>query len=451
MKNQKLRDHMLRPAGSARRQQSWLLRHMLRPAGSACRQQSWLLLAAALVLSCAGKQARPSAVRELPQTDVARCYQAASSVGNPNLQGTFEVDQYVDEKGDVPAAWLHHDAGVNGGAFFQCILEMAVASKYPSQNVDYVLPSTVTCVGVGVAEGKERTSGCTKSIGPPEKRPPQDEKLARQTLKFADWAGPTDRGWAYYYVGDYPQATTQFEAATKADAKDERASRGLAQALADSNGDLNRAREAAKKAIELKPESEATHEAMIHVCLAAKDDKCAFDEFDLAKVKPDLDARRRELASIQDKVKEAAERLQSGAEQEEARQKSSQQAAAARADPTGCSKLESGSDAQLLCLIKRCFEKGAREYARELKPLTGQDYSAGEWKVTNHSGTHAQVTVPIRAGGAAKPKGKKGASAEEGAQPHDATWAVTVGENINMQATNQDAAIIARTHDSCKK
>jgi tetratricopeptide (TPR) repeat protein len=410
-------------------------------------------VAAALALACAGlKETRPTAVRELPQTDVSRCYQAASGVGIPNLQGSFEIDQYVDDKGDVPAAWLHHDVGVNGGTFFQCILGMAVASKYPSQNVDYVLPSTVTCVGVGVSEGKERTSGCTKALGAPEKRPPQDEKLARQTLRFADWAGPTDRGWASYYVGDYPKAIEQLDAATKADPKDERAWRGLAQALADSNGDLNRSKEAAKKAIELKPESEATHEAMIHVCLAAKEDKCAFEEFDLAKSKPDLDARRRELASIQDKVKEAAERLQSGAVQEEAQQKSAHEAAAAKADPTGCSKLENNSDAQLLCLIKRCFDKGAREYAKELKPLTGQDYSAGEWKVNSRSGTHAKVTVPIRAGAAAKTtRGKKGEPADEGAQAHDATWNVTVGENINMQAANSDAAQIAQNHDSCKK
>jgi hypothetical protein len=438
MKNQKLLVH--------------LLVSMLRPAGSARRQL--LPAAASLALAgCAGlKETRPTAVRDLPQTDVTRCYQAASAVGIPNLQGNFEIDQYVDDKGDVPAAWLHHDVGVNGSTFFQCILGMAVASKYPALNVDYVLPSTITCVGVGVSEGKERSSGCTKTAGAPDKRPPQDEKLARQTLKFADWAGPTDRGWGYYYVGDYPQAISQFEAATKADPKDERAWRGLAQALADSGGDVNRAKEAAKKAIELKPESEATHEAMIHACLAAKDDKCAFDEFEVAKSKPDLDARRRELASIQDKVKEAAERLQSGAEQEEAKQKTAQEAAAAKADPSGCSKLESGSDAQLLCLIKRCFEKGAREYAKELKPLTGQDYSAGEWKVGKHSGSRAQVTVPIRAGGAAKnPKGKKGAPAEEGAQPHDAIWDVTVGENIHMQAVNQDAANIAKTHDSCKK
>jgi hypothetical protein len=317
--------------------------------------------------------------------------------------------------------------------------------------VDYVLPSTVTCVGVGVSEGMERSSGCTKTEGAPEKRPAQDDKLARGTLKFADWAGPADKGWAYYYIGDVQQAVTQFEAATKADAKDERAQRGLAQALADSGGDLNRAKEAAKKAIELKPESEATHEAMIHVCLAAKDDKCAFDEFDLAKTKPDLNARTRELASIQDKVKEAAERLQAGEEQEDVKKKQAQETAAAKADPTGCSKLENGSDAQLLCLIKRCFEKGAREYAKELKPLTGQDYSAGEWKVVSKSGTHAQVTVPIRVAGSGRTRGKKGAAAEEGVATHDATWSVKVGETIDMQATSQAAANIAKKYDSCKK
>jgi len=414
------------------------------------------LAAVALAFGCAGiKQGRPTSLRELPQTDVAQCYKASVSVGVPNLQGSFEVDQYVDDKGDAAAAWIHSDNGVNSPTMFRCLTELAAASKYPPQNVDYLFPSSVTCVGVGVSEGKERTSGCTKSSGVEEKRPPLDAKLARDTLKFADWATATDRGWAYYFLGDYAQALPQFEAATKADPKDERALRGLAQTLADSKGDLNRAKEAAQKSIELKPESEATHEAMIHVCLAMKDDKCAFDEFNLAKAKPDLNARRREIGSVQDRVKEAADRLQSGeaAAEEKARTAQAEAAAvAAKADPTGCRKLESGSDAQLLCLIKRCFEKGAREYAKELKPLTGQDYAAGDWKVMSHSGTKAKVTVPIRVAAAQKAgKGKKAAAEDEGPQAHDATWDVTVGENITMQAANFDAANIAKSHDSCKK
>jgi len=414
------------------------------------------LAAVALAFACAGiKQGRPTSLRELPPTDVTQCYKASVSVGNPNLQGAFEVDQYVDDKGDAAAAWIHSDNGVNSGTMFRCLTEVAAASKYPSLNVDYVLPSTITCVGVGVSEGKERTSGCTKSTGAPEKRPTRDAKLAHDTLKFADWATPTDRGWAYYYLGDYAEALPQFEAATKADPKDERALRGLAQTLAGSKGDLNRAKEAAQKSIELKPESEATHEAMIHVCLAMKDDKCAFDEFNLAKAKPDLDARRREIGAVQNQVKEAADRLQSGAEAEEEKARAAQAATAAglaKADPTGCRKLESGSDAQLLCLIKRCFDKGAHDYAKELKPLTGQDYAAGDWKVTSHSGTKAKVTVPIRVAVATKPsKGKKGAAEDEGPQAHDATWDVTVGENITMQAANFDAANIAKNHDSCKK
>ncbi|MFL5423705.1 MAG: tetratricopeptide repeat protein [Myxococcales bacterium] len=414
------------------------------------------LAAVALAFACAGiKQGRPTGIRDLPSEDVKQCYRASVSVGVPNLQGSFEIDQYVDDKGDAAAAWIHSDNGVNSATMFRCLTDLAVASKVPTQGVDYVLPSTITCVGVGVSEGKERTSGCTRSAGAAEKRPPRDDKLARDTLKFADWATPTDRGWAHYYLGDYAQALPQFEAATKADPKDERALRGLAQTLADSKGDLNRAKEAAQKSIELKPESEATHEAMIHVCLAMKDDKCAFDEFNLAKVKPDLDLRRREIGSVQDRVKEAADRLQSGVEAEEQKERTAQTeaaAAAAKADPTGCRKLESGSDAQLLCLIKRCFEKGAREYAKELKPLTGQDYAAGDWKVTGHTGTKAKVTVPIRVAAAQKTgKGKKAAAEDEGPQAHDATWDVSVGENITMQAANFDAANIAKSHDSCKK
>jgi hypothetical protein len=222
--------------------------------------------------------------------------------------------------------------------------------------------------------------------------------------------------------------------------------RGLAVALADSKTDLNRAKEAAQKAIQLAPETEATHEAMIHVCLAQKDDRCAFEEFEAARSKPDVEARGFELAQVQDQVKAAAERLQS----DQSQKMQATESAAEKTDPSGCRKMEPNSDAQLLCLIRRCFDRGARDYAKELKPLTGQDYAAGEWKVQNRSGDTAEVSVPIRAG-AAKGKKRSAAAGDSGPQPHDATWKVTVGETISMLPKNIDAANIAKTHDACKK
>jgi hypothetical protein len=206
--------------------------------------------------------------------------------------------------------------------------------------------------------------------------------------------------------------------------------------------------------VQLKPDSAATQDALIHVCLAQKDDKCAFDAFEAARKAPDQQARSFELALVQDRVKAAADRLNAQASEEDEKRRQQAEAAMEKSDPTGCRKLEAGSDGQLLCLIKRCFERGAREYAKnELKPLTGQDYAAGEWKVLSHKGDIAEVTVPIRTASAARKAGKKGRAgpADEGPSAHDATWKVTVGENISMVPQTLDAANIAKRYDACKK
>jgi hypothetical protein len=180
-----------------------------------------------------------------------------------------------------------------------------------------------------------------------------------------------------------------------------------------------------------------------------KDDRCAFEEFEAARSKPDVEARGFELAQIQDQVKSSAERLQT----QQTEQVAATEAKAEKTDPSGCRKLEPNSDAQLLCLIRRCFDRGAKDYANELKPLTGQDYAAGDWKILSRKGDSAEVSVPIRAGAPPSAKGKKRtvASTDSGPQPHDATWNVTVGETISMLPKNLDAANIAKKHDACKK
>jgi Tfp pilus assembly protein PilF len=395
------------------------------------------LAAAAAVAACAGAQAKPGGLREMPMTDVNRCLQSAKQF-NANLQGSFDMYQVVAADGSVPATFVHNAQGIDVPQFFGCLTDLSVASRYKGENLDYLRPNPFKC--------EAGSNSCARVPVSQEIGAPLDEKLAQSTIHFADWASPTDRGWGHYYVHNYGEAVKQFDTALKANGNDVRALRGMAVALADSNGDLNRAKEAAQKAIQLAPDTEATHEAMIHVCLAQKDDKCAYAEFEAARSKPDVETRSFELAMIQDRVKAAAERLQSQQEQ----QTQQADAAAEQSDPTGCRKLEPNSDAQVLCLIRRCFERGAREYAKQLKPLTGQDYAAGEWKVVSRSGENAQVTVPIRAG--AKAKGKaKAVSADAGPQPHDATWKVSIGETITMLPQNIDAANIAKSHDACKK
>ena len=337
-----------------------------------------LLAALVATTACAGAGSRPTNMRELPVTDIERCYQTARGLGNQNLKGSLDLWQYLDEQGDVPAAFVHDAKGLDFAPFMSCLTDLATGSKYESQKVDYLRPNPITC-DIGGEGGRAR---CQKQVIQEATRAPFDERIAQSTLAFAGWATATDKGWGYTYVHKYPDALAAFEGALKAKADDVRALRGLAVALADSGGDLARAREAAQKAVQLKPDSAATQEALIHVCLAQKDDKCAFDAFEAARKAPDQQPRSFELALIQDRVKAAADRLNAQTTEEDEKRRQQAEAAMQKSDPTGCRKLETGSDAQLLCLIKRCFDRGAHEYAKnELKPLTGQDYSPGEWKV----------------------------------------------------------------------
>jgi len=409
-----------------------------------------LLAALVATIACAGAGARPTSMREFPITDIERCYQTARGLGNQNLKGELDLWQVVDEQGDVPATFVHDAKGLDFAPFMSCLTDLATGSKYESQKVDYLRPNPITC-DVGGEGGRAR---CQKQVIQEATRAPFDEKTAQATLTFAGWATATDKGWGSTYARKYADAIAAFEGALKAKPDDVRALRGLAVALADSGGDLKRAREAAQKAVQLKPDSAATQDALVHVCLAQKDDQCTFDAFEAARKAPDQQARSFELALLQDRVKAAAERLNTQSSEEEEKRRQQAEAAAQKADPTGCRKLEAGSDAQLLCLIKRCFDRGAHEYAKnELKPLTGQDYSAGEWKVANHKGDTADVTVQIRTPSSARKAAKKGKAGpgDEGPSAHDATWKVTVGENITMVPQTLDAANIAKRYDACKK
>jgi tetratricopeptide (TPR) repeat protein len=395
------------------------------------------------LLACGGMKAtRPTTLRELPQSDVSRCYQAAHSLGNKNLQGFMELYQIVDEQGDVPAAFVHHQSGIDSPAFFNCMTLLGSGSKFPAQGIDYLRPNPMGCDSANAT--------CTRLSLKDEQQAPLDEKLAQDTLTFADWATPTDRGWGYYLVRKYKDALDQFQKALEQNANDVRALRGRAVAMAESGGDLAQAKESAQKALQLQPASESTHEAMLRVCLAQKDDRCTYEEFEAARKAPDFQVRSFELAALQGPAKAAADRLTARAAQEEEKRRQQAEADLQKADPAGCRKMEANSDAQLLCLIKRCFESGADQYAKELKPLTGQDYAAGDWKLQDRNGENAQVTVPIRVAPPKKGKSKKKSQAAD-ADTHDATWKVTVGENITMMPLNLDAANIATRYDACKK
>jgi tetratricopeptide (TPR) repeat protein len=393
------------------------------------------LLAAALPLACGGasKERRPTVLHEMPAPEIARCIPGA-----PPLRGSLELDQLVTDQGDVPAAWVRTQKAQDAGQLFRCATRLATDAKYAAQKTDSVRTSRISCDGTSCQRAD--LAGSRSGL---------DEKLAQSTLHLAGWATAAERGWAQLLVRDHPGALKQFGQALKERPGDTRALRGLATALAESGGDLARARDAAQKAVQLKPESAAGHETLARVCLAQKDDGCAVAELAAARKAPDAETRAADLDQLDEPVKAAAERIATAEKEEQERRAADAEAALQKVDPAGCRKLEANSDAQLLCLVKRCFAASAQQYAKQLRTKDGHEYAAGEWKVASRKGDAAEVTVSIRPTPPSKKKrSRKGAEQAEG---HDATWRATVGENITLVPQNKDAANVARASQGCGK
>jgi hypothetical protein len=322
----------------------------------------------------------------------------------------------------------------DAGQLFRCATKLATDAKYPAQKTDSVRTSRISCDG----------TSCQRA-DLAESRSSLDEKLAQATLHLSGWATAAERGWAELLVRDHAAALKQLGQALKERPGDVRALRGLALALVESGGDSGRAREAAQKAVQLRPDSVAAHETLLRVCLLQKDDRCAVAELEAARKSPDAEARSAELAQLDEPVKAAAQRVAAADKEEQEHRAAEAEATLQKIDPAGCRKLEANSDAQLLCLVKRCFEAPAQQYAKELKSKDGQRYAAGEWKVASRKGDAAEVTVAIRPAARNRRRGK----AADRAEPRDAIWKAMIGENIALVPQNADAANVARRSQAC--
>jgi tetratricopeptide (TPR) repeat protein len=400
--------------------------------------------AAASLLACAGATTRPTSLRELTTSDLTNCLQRAKSfmpqLARVEVPVKLTLMLYVDADGAVPAAYIHDQlSGDPSKILNACLTDASVGSKFQSENTDYTRPEPLFFQGL------------TALRVPLNEQPPGklNRELAQETLQFAGWATPTDKGYGYYYVQNYPKAIEQFKAAIQAKAGDARAQRGYALTLLDSGGDVKEARDAAEKAAKADPDSVAAHETLVKICLKQNDPKCVLDEWERAtlgemkdgKVVKPVDekqkiARSYELAQIQDQVKAIHQKFSADLEKQdrESREKAVADAQK-KADPTGCGATPEG-DERTLCFVKYCFGAGAGAYAKSLKTITGQDYTAGEWKVGKGK-EGPEVTVPIR--------GKKGTP------PHDAIWVVKIGETVDMKPTTIDANNISLRHNACRK
>jgi tetratricopeptide (TPR) repeat protein len=85
---------------------------------------------------------------------------------------------------------------------------------------------------------------------------------------------------------------------------------GLTRALTETGGDLDEARAIARRLRETVPDSEVGHEAMLRVCLAARDSECSVREWKAAVHAADAAARSRILFELQAPTQRAALRLQ---------------------------------------------------------------------------------------------------------------------------------------------
>ncbi len=384
----------------------------------------------ALILAAAcGPKPRPATLRDLQGTDVSVCYTHAA-IGNNHLAGDGTMMMIVDTDGAIPAAWFHDGSKIDSPQFFRCMTALSVENKIESSKTDHIFGWMVSC----------QQGGCgihALNTLPPA---PFEEALAQDSLTFADWADSSDKGWGYYYVHKYSDAEATFSSVLTTKPDDVRALRGLAQTLVESGGDLKRARTAAEKAVTLAKNA-ASLEALVRVCIKAGDDECAVKNFVDATKSEDVKDRSLDLAQLNDIVKAANGRLDAADKSRQAdmeKAKAEAEAKMAKADPLGCYKM-TGPD-QAKCYVKRCFEAGAQAYAQQLTKASGSAYSAGEMSSAAGVGGATIVTIPIRSSGK-----KKG-------QNMDASWAVVLGDNVDMKPykENLPAYNISKDHNACK-
>jgi tetratricopeptide (TPR) repeat protein len=304
------------------------------------------------------------------QADFDRCALAASDYGGENLQGRLRLELLIRKTGNVYAAFVHSEGGIEDRRFERCLTSATQLWVLPPVAIDYRRSYEITVVP-GASEidlssntywdgrhfaGQGRASVFMPAIDDPPKPGAVNEKAARETLEVADWATQAEHGIAELAVGRYPEALAALRLALEQDPNDLVALRGFAQALVEGRGDLAEARAKAELLLSLAPASVGGHEALLRVCLASGDDECAFRSFQAASKAEDLGPRSRLLADLQPQAEQVAARLRASA------------FAARRLDPCGAS---TDDRALSLCLLRRCLEDGAAAWATELGGKSG--------------------------------------------------------------------------------
>jgi len=397
----------------------------------------WILSLA----SAAALAGPPSRLRPPMQAEFDRCALWAEEHGNRSLSGRLRLELLIRKSGNVYGAFVWSERGIDDRKFERCLTSAAPVWVFPPVPVDYQRPyapsfvhsgtdTNVSLVGNQQMAGMGRASIFLPDINELPEPTPINVVAAQGTLELADWATAGERAYAQALVRRYPEAIKEARDALASDPGDGMALRALAQSLAESGGDLVDARRAAERLIALDADSVAGHEALLRVCLAARDDRCAFEEWSRARKAKDMQPRSRLLAELQGPTQLAAERLQTAARAGQAGKD-----APRPADPCAAEK---GEEAQALCVVKRCLDEGSAAYAKELSSQNAIPYEARDWRVKTLSAGKFLVTRPIEP-----------VPPRPGVARHDALWLVKSGENLIMRPTNTEARQITVRHNRC--
>jgi len=280
----------------------------------------------ALALSAAAGCARerlPIALRPPLQSDVDLCALRAVELGDRTPMGRVRLHLLVRDDGSVYAAYVHNTAGIGDRSLQRCLADRATTWVLAPAPVDYERAFELSFVPGGSEMGDvlqywngEGGTGQgrgivilpdTRTSSPPL---PIEQPVARDTLIIADFATTAEHGTALVAVGRAAEAVPLFRTALRERPEDPVALLGLTRAIAETGGDLAEARKIALRLMEMFPDSVIGHEALLRVCLAARESECSVREWKAAVRAPDAGPRSRILFELQAPAQKAALRLQ---------------------------------------------------------------------------------------------------------------------------------------------
>jgi len=262
------------------------------------------------------------AVRPPLQSDVDLCALRALELGDRTPMGRLRLHLLVRDDGSVYAAYVHNSGGVDDRSLQRCIADRATTWILAPAAVEYERAYELSFIpggseladwvqywhgegAMGQGRGIVILPGSTTSSPPL----PIEQPVARDTLAVADFATVAEHGTALVSVGRATDALPLLRTAVQDRPDDPVALLGLTRALTESRGDLAEARRSALRLLEIAPDSVVAHEALLRVCLAARESECSIREWRAAVRAPDAAVRSRILFELQVPTQQAALRL----------------------------------------------------------------------------------------------------------------------------------------------